>query len=40
MTSTMVLDASVLIALMHPDDVHYADAVAMVKKLNDDKTLD
>ena len=32
MTSTMVLDGSVLIALMHPDDVHYADAVAMVRR--------
>lgn len=28
----MVVDASVLIALMNPGDVHYADAVAMVRR--------
>lgn len=32
MTAATVLDASVLIALMNPGDVHYADAVAMVRR--------
>ena len=32
MSAATVLDASVLIALMNPGDVHYADAVAMVRR--------
>lgn len=32
MTSAMVLDAGVLIALMNPGDAHYADAVAVVRR--------
>lgn len=32
MTAAVVLDASVLIALMNPSDVHYADAVTVVRR--------
>ena len=32
MTAAMVVDASVLIALMNPDDVHHADAVVLVRR--------
>ena len=32
MTGAVVLDASVLIALMNPGDVHYAAAVTMVRR--------
>lgn len=32
MTAAIVVDASVLIAVMNPDDVHHADAVAMIRR--------